>query len=1689
MGQLKDSSDKPGDLPPRALALRQTAVAASGDGQQYTIYSSTAGQAPGDNVMILATGSSTDAFVGSMNTAKCIILTERPDPTASFDASDQTLQWLTSIDSGVTANLTLDDNNNINSFAIQFQSPWSLSFSSDETTLGTTFAPPGVPTTPVTPRIPIPGIDEAGDMLTLGLDFTKLSSDGISATVTDLFNDVGQSTMISLLPPGIAGLVVNLFQPTPSSSTGQRNALWFVPGQAMQTTVRLQFDIPLLNALRSLLEDTLKGFTINSTSAIYRKVTTLANTEKGKQPVSQGSVTFNVDCSVQAKIVNPLPPVEITAGVEFAAGGIGLTLMFTTKNPLAGILQWLVSLTNDSTIETFVNTMLKQAEGGTTIFSSADLRRLSVELEYPSGPSEPPTLSAFRLDIEVTANFGQPSPGSSAENVVFLVSYNWDTTSGGLGILAGQLWNNFDTSLNQDLQPDMEVWTVLQPLTSNPANAIQIASLIPTQQVLNIPDTLPSEISRAYVSVSQNSFAAGGTVQANTVSASSVPQPYLGQVNLDTSFTWGESSDFTLDVSFAAGITPSTTSITQTPTVMTGSLSYASATESWDLKGSLTGLYASTLAAFFDPSSSAQVSPLLGSIGIETLTVEYKYQAVNGQSVGNEFNINGSLLIADVELELNFQSTPTTTTFHAQLNSTDESATIGDILEGILGSDGDLDLPLFVTSTTMVAKNSGLFTLDIVKNVVKPAETGKDGSKPASDTAIEKSIVKSTASAEPATEPIPDAFLLIAQITLGDLGITFAQLHSTDWEAGAPSKRLIQVSIQGFPKASIDIPVVGTIDQPLDELYFLWVQDPSQSSSTAAPAAGLSRQDLSQLNNGLSSNPILFKDRYKTPSPGDLIMAAGCHFAVIIKDSKGVPSCLLDFTFLEPTPKPPTDVSVKGPVPVSGQEKALTPVATSAGDPPPDDSGTGGQSTQAPFKKTAGPLSISNVSLDYKNSTLEIVFDATFVMGPVGFSLLGFAVGLNFTSLDMPTPSASLQGMAASFNKPPLTIAGTIRHGDTGGIDYYSGGLIVGFDPWQFEAAGFFGTVTAADPFETIFVFAKLQGPLVTLEFAEISGVTGGFGYNSSVRNPTVDQVFQFPFIDNTELNGDALAVLQTLIDPGPAGWFQPVDKTYWMAAGMQVDAFKMLSIDAVLVVQFGSAITLSVFAIATADIPMSDADVKFAHVELGISAIADLTYGTLKIDAALSPNSFILSQDCHLTGGAALYYWFAAPQADATMTGNFVFTIGGYHQAFNIPIAYPNPSRLQINWSLTSDLSITGQAYFAITPQVCMGGGRLHAAFSAGPIGAWFDAFADFLINYKPFNFNAQGGLSVGVTFNIDFLFIHTHISCEIGAELYLWGPPVAGKVHVDFWVTSFDISFGASQTSSDAAILLQDFYLLVLQTSSQTQSASIESPSDNSSDITTQGHIFTATSGLMNTGDSTTVQPNSEWTVRGGSFTFTISCKMAVTSAIQGSTTVNPSSDNGVYSRPMQLTSPMTSTLTIVSSPDAAWRLASQTSSVPEALWGKYDASTDPLANGGNNNNITSLLNGSGGTVPLMMGIEVTAPKSIKSPDPFPPMDMQDASLDSISATDPFPALSDADTDWNPAAIQSDIQEQYEAVFNSWVSPVLGTGATASMASGWAQALGWNTQTFAAQAPIPPVIKANFDNLYIAAPLVTAI
>jgi hypothetical protein len=968
----------------------------------------------------------------------------------------------------------------------------------------------------------------------------------------------------------------------------------------------------------------------------------------------------------------------------------------------------------------------------------------------------------------------------------------------------------------------------------------------------------------------------------------------------------------------------------QDTAVLVGSIEYNAG--SWTMTASLTGLYLSTLYDFFDKSSGEgdHVTPLIDSIEIEELDLVYNYSKAGGggggtkKVDGSDFSFTGTILIDVLKLELDFKYGTNDWTFDASLSSKSETpSTVGQVLKHML-ADPDLELPGFI---------DGIVLKPGTDKIQLFMEKPKSGS----------------------TDPFQFITTVNVDIDGFQVTLTFAQFHGADWGPDTPSKRLVKVAITAVPE--VNVPLVGNLTQPFDEMYYMWVQDGTNRNNPRLP--GLTRDEVDQLNNNklIHDHRLVFKDKYQTHTKDDVLFTAGSHLAIVIKDAQNSPTCILDYDFKKQS---------QSPNPKSFAQEAMLQEEEN---PPEKEPDSDGDSSTAPFKKKAGPLSISNIGLKYADKMLHIRFDATMELGPISLALLGFSINVRLTSLNLKSVEPllpSLEGFIVAFEKPPLTIAGVIRHGNDPGIDYYAGGLIVGWVPYQLEAAGFYGDCKpkGAAPFKSVFVFARLDGPLFSLEFAEISGVTGGFGYNSDAKFPTPDQITNYPFIDQNQLGDakDALATLEKLTDPSGAGWFRHLNGTYWAAAGMKIDAFQMIALDAVIVVEFGNAIKLGIFGVALVDIPDSLSKWKFAHVELGIAIVVDFDYGVLKAEAQLSNRSYILDQNCHLTGGFALYYWFDAPHADRNNIGDFVFTLGGYHQAFDVPIGWPKPDRLRIAWSLGSNISIAGEAYFAITPKVCMGGGRLRASYQAGPIKAWFDAFADFLINYKPFHFLAKAGIDVGVQFSARILFIHVCIGVEISADLYLWGPPVAGQVDVDLKVHKFTIHFGAEKHDPDP-VDLDAFYNLVLQESSkntQAQSSVEQSRIRELTDIEAedgtinfnrmpkdQGHTFLAQSGLMNDSSDPSRTQNEQWVVRGGTFSFVVGCKMVIdTGAIYSNDDTEPvasvtSRTEAIYAKPMHLSGNdcLDSSLKVtIKQPESyQWGIYQQYKSVPTGLWGE--------------------------------------------------------------------------------------------------------------------------------------------------------
>ncbi|KAI8207724.1 hypothetical protein K4K52_002067 [Colletotrichum sp. SAR 10_76] len=1763
---------------------------------KYRLYANGAPPSPqpGDDFDSLEKDTPLDNFIALLP-GQVLILTSKPDlnSTSHVNSDDEMIQWFKRIDETPDISITFTGAQTphaLKSFQINLATPWPMKFTSTVEDLQQAFPDNNS-------QLSQGGLATDGRWLVCALSKTMAP---IKSTVTTLFDCACIPSMTKFVPKSLLGLSVTLQQ-----NSGTRNAIWFAPSSSSpQTVIRLQFKVDAILELQKLIGGVLKGLTVEAADVICKQNWALAETTTGMKAVGAGNVMFTTRCSIVTEDAET-PKVLFNTGIEISETAMTLTFLIQTPTKSVGptdvstvstdlktpgflaIVKWLAGLVSPD-LESFINEVLTK-DG---IASRIHLRRLIVRLDTTKDSS--PVLDYASLDVEIsTTAFGQAP--NATKPIVFLLSYTWSKRNGGAGTIRGSFWNDFDPPTPWSLAPLLEDWEVLTPETHpEPAKAIDLRYIIPGQTIDSIPDTIPSQITRAYLSLSQTNFALGGTITAadksdEETTKPTVPQPFLGEVRLDASYSWGKQSDFSLELGIVAGLRASLSSPPELDTAATliGSLKYKSTkskdnatikdtstkdstgapadagaivpsgqstsdtvakdpggdSRNWELSATLEHLYAASLVEFFDPDVGKHVIPLIESLIIDHLDVTYKYSKTGDTATASEFTIDGSIRVASIVLNLDFWHKGSGNWgFSASLNPQNEEATLSDVLHSMLSDTEDLDLPDFVANMKLVAKTgSDVLGLRVGENT-PPAKKTDDTNGAVAGAGEALDAGGSDGNDAAAIK----FFYLIASINIGGFSFTFAQIHSSDWEPTASSKRLFRAKVDLTVLPTIHVDLIGDLKLPLDDMYYIWTQDkvlPQPKDSKTEPRqAGMTRVDLDQLNSIKpfeGGNEILVKDDFKTQVPADLMLAAGSYFGIIGVDSSGAKSCILGYDF-------------KGSSKKAGESDDTM---ASSGNAPPDTgavddkpkspaeqevSGPVNPSAHTPLKKKAGPLSVSNVGLKYKGKTLSIILDASFDLGPLAFALLGFSIDLEIKTLDSLKDvkvSFALEGLSAAFDKPPLTIAGIIRRGNTGGIKYYAGGLIISYIPYQFMAAGFFGEVrkSGEENYTSVFVFAKLDGPLVSLGFAEISGVTGGFGYNSLARMPAIEDVVKYPLVAPIGLKdaNSALEALQTLTDPGQGGWFSPANKTYWAAAGLKVDAFQMVSIDAVVLAQFGNgSVKLAIFAVAVADIPSAKSPVKLAHVELGMSLTVDPDYGLLKVEAQLAPGSYILAPDCHLTGGMALVYWFDGPHADKNRVGDFVFTLGGYHEAMVLPPGWPNPPRLGISWGLGSHLSISGQAYFAVTPKICMAGARLHASFSAGPIAAWFDAFADFLINYKPFHFIGHVSIAVGVSFNIDFLFIHTHISVEIGADLTLWGPPLAGTVHVDLWVASFSIDFGAAQNSPES-VDLYAFYLLVLPAS--LRQASGLTPDQEKAEVSrppNEGHNFVATSGLVNTDEDPKKQKNAPWSVRGGLFCFVAECKMPVSNVQlvtgkddHGNETTVPvefkkpdgssAEPPSIYSKPMLLRDPMTSTFTIEYTQDGVdidetnWQMEMVWNAMPTGLWAQYQSNTDPsLPSTGTG----QLLDQDSASIQLMMGLRVTAPKPILSHDPYPIFDVVDANLVELTAERHFEKPKDSNAKLfapqpsfedhlppNPTEedIEQAIKDQYDSVLGKWKAPMWEATDVKTFVNLWQSSLGWDVAAgrkggsdggLADIAAIPEKTAEQFGDLYVAPPLLAA-
>ncbi|KAI9689316.1 MAG: hypothetical protein M1822_009966 [Bathelium mastoideum] len=1460
-------------------------------------------------------------------------------------------------------------------------------------------------------------------------------------------------------------------------NTPCRNAVWFVPQAAYRTTARLELELlpSAIDTVNGIFHDAFNSvFQLTSCSVIARKDCRWAlNTKQvgGFRSEPLGSLVLLASWNLDLGGKNW----PFSGTIEFLGTclRLSLTLNFKSTDALEDICNWFAKITGLQSSDFDIASWLKNSGGAADKISFPDwqFRRVTLAFGIKKDPNtmvEKLSFSFIAIDTELHL---QVNKGDSAKekDLLFLLKYTY--TAGGepflkSSILEADLWfePDFDpTDQKLLLLPDYESYVYLDPITVKGLK--DCLDLKNFNGLEDLPSWVPTQVTRASLFLFADEIGFGGTIVCRPPDPKE-KIPVFQIDELDLELVYSKANGVGVSFAVAAMLQPAPNTKNPFPAQLSGKLEYNN--KSWELGASVCDLTGSTICQLFENDMRITVGRLLESVVLRYLNITYHY------GDDRKLIVDGILILGAFELTVGYtNSGDSKWVFSATVEPSEtnnaNTTTVGQIIEDLIGEN---PLPAFA---------SDIFI-------------GFNPTKDRIGFCMASTHVSDTLAAADAEKQL----FATAYLNVGGLVTQYIMLRSLDTAKDlSKTKHIFYTALQSLP--SLNVPVLGDITQPFDEVLFLYVGDDD----------GIAREELLIVNTMVSDEkinqkPIPFKETKKPnqQKPKDILLTPGLHLMLVLKDDKGGAQCVLDYQFK--------------------QKEKSQGLLLDADMAESDDASDNKPSGMTSYPKKFGPLAVQNLGFNYGNDVLSIKVDAQIVLGPITFEMLGFSLNMDFNSenpsqmteggtikkwswQNLPTPKVSLSGLAIGYNKAPITVDGLLLYVDTDKMKMYAGAIAAGFNPWEFSAVGCYGMVdksgnpmnpddlnAMANAFKTVFLFCVLHGPLVTLAFAEISAVSAGFGYNSHLRLPNAVEVPKFPLVGAQFKETDPVNAQMALFK-SPAQWITPQENSYWIAAGLTVKAFKMFNLQALIVVEWDPSVKLGLFGIASAAIPFSpDSSIKFAYVELAVAAVIDFDSGTMKIDGQLTPASFILDPDCHLTGGFALYSWFGGE------TNDWVFTIGGYHNAYKAPPQYPQPPRLAISWDL-GPVAVHGAAYFAITPKVCMGGGIWNVSLDAGPLHAFYCAYVDFLINFQPFHFLASGGLAVGVQFTMDLWLVTIHINIDISAQLYVEGPPVHGYVHVNFWVFGFNIKFGDDSEPSPSALKLDEFINLVCQTDLkpseliQTVTAPIPMADD-------KAFIFLAEDGLVPSGAQT--EENDPWSVRAAHFTFSVTAKFA----LQKITVVTPNREHPedptnveisgptddhrnpipVNAKPMNLPGPIfKSELTVTiqqastgledskdnNNPDPIWdQNQAITTMLPSGLWGPYDPKADPSTTSNN----AALLDGTKDTtVHLLNGVRISRPQNKEATkDLLQPFNYQAFMIRPLHSEKSIPNFEPDDKSFLPD--KPDIaptgedgkptrsSQQWSWVRQAWESPSMGSTALTDAVTMWTDLglnhMGWD-------------------------------
>jgi hypothetical protein len=410
---------------------------------------------------------------------------------------------------------------------------------------------------------------------------------------------------------------------------------------------------------------------------------------------------------------------------------------------------------------------------------------------------------------------------------------------------------------------------------------------------------------------------------------------------------------------------------------------------------------------------------------------------------------------------------------------------------------------------------------------------------------------------------------------------------------------------------------------------------------------------------------------------------------------------------------------------------------------------------------------------------------------------------------DIFSPNAwavDLAGLAVSADMAGVSIAGGLLKQTTEvGIEYL--GMLLGrFGVYGITIYGGYGEgEQGGQKFTAFFAVGAVNGPIGGPPAFFLTGIGGGFGINRQLVVPTdLSRFGDYPLIQALDIAAQPQDPMQQLRELG--NYFPMAKGTFWFAAGLSFNSFALVDGIAVVAVEIGDGLDISLLGLARMALPRPQ--VALVSIEVALIVRFSSSEGVLWVQGQLTDNSWLLYPDIKLTGGFAYVIWFKGEHR-----GEFVLTLGGYHPDFHRD-GYPVVPRLGLRWSIGSSIVIKAGSYFALTSEALMAGGDFEASAHFGPAWAEVKFGAHGIVYFDPFHYqvDAYARIAAGVTIDT-WIFGEITISISLGARIEVTGPDFHGSATFEVGPIELTVKFGGSDKAQKQAISADAFIAKYLE------------------------------------------------------------------------------------------------------------------------------------------------------------------------------------------------------------------------------------------------------------------------------------